>query len=384
MHKSYMSKLFSAAALTIFFIAQHANSAVLTTSAKQVLLFNPDTGVVLFEKNADQLMPPSSMTKIMTSYILFEHLKSGDITLKDQFPVSKRAWRKGGSKMFVELGSNVSVDDLLRGIIVQSGNDACIVVAEALAGNEAVFAVEMTRKAREMGATNTTFKNSNGWPDPLHLTTARDLGIMAERLIRDYPDMYKKYFGLKEFTFNNIRQFNRNPLLYKNMGIDGMKTGSTDEGGYGLIASGVQDGQRLIMVINGTRNKGHRSSESERIMRWGFRNFVTPHFFKAGQEIAQTDVWLGNKPKVAVVVDKDLFITFKRSELKDMKIEAIYDSPIDVHRVGGIIGKAVVTLSDRQVEVPLRAVGDVSKAGFFDRIGAAFHYLIWGYNEPAE
>ena len=352
------------------------------TAAKQAILFNPQTGTVLFEKNADELMAPSSMSKIMTVYLVFDRLKSGDLKLEDEFPVSTLAWRMGGSRMFVNVDSRVKVDDLLNGIVVQSGNDACIVIAEGLAGNEGVFAVEMTRKAKELGATNTTFKNSTGWPDPLHLSTARDLGLIAQRIIEHFPDYYKTYFPKTEFTYNKIRQPNRNPLLYKNLGADGLKTGATDAGGHGLVASAVQDGQRLILVINGLKTNAQRAREAEALMLWGFRNYSTPKIFAAGEEVAQAHVWLGNKPTVALVADKDIYITMKRSELKDLKVEATYKEPIPVSKIGEIVGKVVVALPDRDpIEVPLRAQGNVKKAGFFKRIKAAIYYLIWGYND---
>lgn len=379
MRKLPVNNFFLALTLMTGLLSSQAQS--METNAKQAFMYCPQTGTVLLEHNADQLMPPSSMTKIMTAYLLFEKLVSGEVSLDDEFPVSKLAWRKGGSKMFVEVGTNVRVEDLIRGIVVQSGNDACIVVAEALAGNEGVFAAEMTNKARELGATNTTFKNSTGWPDPLHLTTARDLAIIAEKLMTNFPDLYH-YFSEPEFTYYNIRQENRNPLLKKNMGIDGLKTGSTDAGGYGVVASGVQNGQRITLVINGLKTAAERAEEAEKLMNWGFRNFATPTLFKKGEEVVKTNVWLGDHPQVGLTVDKDVFVTLSRADMKQMKVEAIYDEPIDVSRIGQIVGKIIITIPERQpIEVPLRAVGDVKSAGFFDRLHAAFYYLFWGHNE---
>lgn len=379
MHKLSVNKILFCITLVLGLVGTSANA--LETKAKQVYLYCPQTGTVLFELNADQLMPPSSMTKIMTAYLLFDRIVNGEISLDDEFPVSKLAWRKGGSKMFVEVGSNVRVEDLIRGIIVDSGNDACIVVAEGLSGNESVFAADMTRKARELGATNTTFKNSTGWPDPLHLSTARDLSIIAEKLMEKFPDFYH-YFSETDFTYYGIRQENRNPLLKKMSGIDGLKTGSTDAGGYGVVLSGVQNGQRLILVVNGLKTAGERASEAEMLMTWGFRNFATPCLFKKGQEVARTNVWLGNQPQVGLTVDHDLMVTIPRNLIKDMKVEAVYEEPIDVSRVGQVVGKVIVTLPDRQpIEAPLRAVGDVKSAGFFSRIRAALYYLFWGHNE---
>jgi serine-type D-Ala-D-Ala carboxypeptidase (penicillin-binding protein 5/6) len=379
MHKSLANKLYLWLVLVLITCT---GAQALETKAKQAYLYCSQTGTILFEFNADELMPPSSMTKIMTAYLVFEKLVNGEISLDDEFPVSKLAWRKGGSKMFVEVGSHVRVEDLLRGIIVQSGNDACIVVAEALSGNEGVFAAEMTRKAKELGATNTTFKNSTGWPDPLHLTTAKDLAIIAQRLMDKFPDLYKNYFSDPEFKYNNILQKNRNPLLGKFPGADGLKTGSTDAGGHGMVASAVQNGQRLTLVINGLKSAADRAFEAEMILNWGFRNFITPTLFKKGEEVVKANVWLGNKPQVGLVVDKDLMVTMPRSALKHMKVEAIFDEPIDVSRIGQIVGKIVVNIPDRQpMEVPLRAMGDVQSANFFSRLKAAVYYLAWGHNE---
>lgn len=355
--------------------------AAIETKAKQAYMFCPQTGTVLLDHNGDEMSPPSSMTKIMTAYMVFERLKSGELNLDDEFPVSKLAWRKGGSKMFVEVGSHVSIDDLLRGIIVHSGNDACIVVAEGLAGNEGVFAADMTQKAKELGATNTTFKNSTGWPDPMHMSTVKDLAIISQRLMDEFPDLYKTYFSLPEFTYNGIRQENRNPLLRRNMGVDGLKTGSTDAGGYGIVVSGVQNGQRLILVVNGLKTASERAVEAEQLLTWGFRNYVTPCFFKKGEEVVKTNVWIGNKPQVSLVADRDVYVTMNRNEAKDMVVQAIYDEPIDVSRIGQIVGKIVIQLPNRDpIEVPLRAEGDVQSAGFFTRIKSALYYLAWGHN----
>ncbi len=353
------------------------------TTAKQAILIDAQTGKVLFEKNADQLMYPSSMTKIMTVYMLFEQLKMGRVSLDDMFPVSKAAWRKKGSRMFVEVDSLVRVEDLLRGIIVQSGNDASIVVAEGLTGSEAVFATEMSRRAHELGATKTTFKNATGWPDPLHVTTARDLALISDKLIRNFPDLYNTYFGQTEFTFNNIRQINRNPLLYRNIGADGIKTGQTDKGGFGIVASAVQNGRRLILVVNGLKTKGERARQSEALMRWGVRNFLTPKIFKGQEEVVKANVWLGAKPSVSLVLDQDLYVTVPRYKAKDMKVQVTYQEPIAAPvRAGQEVGRVTVHCPDEEpFDVPLRVSHDVGKAGFFERIRAACYYLFWGHNE---
>ena len=225
-------------------------AATMETQAEEAFLVDFQTGAVLLDKNADVRMPPSSMSKMMTAYMVFERLKDGRLSLDDELPVSEKAWRKGGSKMFVEVGDQVRVEDLLRGVIVQSGNDACIVLAEGLAGSEEAFAEQMTAKGREIGLTGSNFTNATGWPDENHYVTARDLATLAERIIVDHPEYYH-YYSEKEFTWNDIRQGNRNPLLYRNVGADGLKTGHTEAAGYGLTASAMQNGRRLLLVVNG-------------------------------------------------------------------------------------------------------------------------------------
>ena len=263
------------------------------TSAKQAILIDNATGAVLFEKDADMLMEPSSMSKIMTIYMIFERLADGSLKLDDTLPVSEKAWRKGGSKMFVKVGDRVSVEDLLRGIIIQSGNDATIVIAEGLAGDEKSFAAEMTDRARELGLESSMFTNASGWPDEDHRVTARDMALLAKLTIENFPQYYGYYAEL-EFIYNGIRQGNRNPLLYKNMGADGLKTGHTVNAGYGLTASAIRDGRRLILVINGLGSASGRSREAERLIEFGFREFSNYALFEAGEAIGEADVWLGD------------------------------------------------------------------------------------------
>ena len=276
------------------------------TPAKAAIIIDLRTGSVLFEKNADERMPPSSMSKIMTAYVVFQALKKGDLRLDDQLVVSERAWRIQGSKMFVPLGERVKVEDLLRGMIIQSGNDACIVLAEGLAGSEEAFAERMNVVARDLGLTGSNFRNASGWPDPQHYTTARDLMTLARRLILDYPELYK-FYAEKDFTYGKdekgvpIKQGNRNPLLYKNTGADGIKTGHTEEAGYGLTASAVREGRRVITVMNGWASMRIRAEESERLMDWAFREFGTYTVFKAGQPVDKAEVWLGQQQTVPLV-----------------------------------------------------------------------------------
>lgn len=359
---------------------QPASSAKIETLAKQALLVDFKTGVILLEKNADELMHPSSMTKVMTAYLVFEKLKQGHIQMTTTFPVSEKAWRMGGSKMFVPLNSMISVEDLLKGIIIQSGNDACIVIAEGVAGSENVFAEEMTQKAREMGAHQTTFLNASGWPDPNHLTTARDLAIIAHRTISDYPEFYSM-FGVKEYIFNNIRQWNRNPLLYKNIGCDGIKTGYTDSGGYGIIASVVKGDRRLLLVANGLSTEQVRANEVMKLMSWGIDTFDNYSLFKPGDVIDMVPVWLGEENAVQATVSEEVIMTLPRLSRKGLKVDIQYDTPIAAPvKKDTPLGKVIITLPSQElpIEFPLVAATSVGKAGFFKRIKDSFSYLIWG------
>ena len=256
----------------LLFIIKTSLVQAIETPAKQGILYDYETKSVLFEKNSDELMSPSSMSKIMTIYYLFKKIKDGEISIDDEFEVSKKAWKKGGSKMFVNLKSMVRVEDLIRGIIVQSGNDACIVVAEGISGSEDIFADELNELANEIGLESSNFTNSTGWPDKKHLMTVNDLLKLTVRTIEDFPDLYR-YYSEKEFTYNNIKQLNRNPLLFRPIGSDGLKTGHTSLGGYGLVATVKNKDRRLILVLNGLKSSAQRSKESERLMKIGFNQF---------------------------------------------------------------------------------------------------------------
>ncbi|MBY0502208.1 MAG: D-alanyl-D-alanine carboxypeptidase [Alphaproteobacteria bacterium] len=348
--------------------------------APQAYMIDFNTGVVLLEKNADQKMAPSSMSKIMTAHLVFERLKSGDVKLEDMLHVSKEAWQMGGSKMFVQVNSQVSVGDLLQGAIVQSGNDACIVLAEGLGGTEAAFAEEMTRKANEMGAKNTTFVNTTGWPDEGHVSTARDLALMAERTIRDFPQEYEKYYALKEFTYNNIKQGNRNTLLYKNMGVDGMKTGHTESGGYGIVATAKQGDRRIILVINGLPTSKARDQEATALLNWGFSYFKNYKIFAKGDVVETADVWGGEEKSVDLVSSQDIVFTLPRSQRKDLQVKVRYDSPLAAPlKAGDQVGTLEITIPEKSVQtIPLLAAKDLEKASFFQRINNSIHYLLWG------
>ena len=365
--------------------ANTATAMAPDVQARQGIVMDFKSGEVLFEKNADERMTPSSMSKIMTAYLTFKALKEGRIQLDSKFPVSQRAWRIQGSKMFVMVGTQVSVEDLLRGMIVQSGNDACVVLAEGLAGSEEAFADLANKEAQRMGLTGSHFDNASGWPDPQHYMTARDLAILSRHLIMDFPEDYK-YFSEIDFTYGTnekgvpIKQGNRNPLLYKNLNVDGIKTGHTEDAGYGVTISAVRNGQRIIMVLNGMASMKARSEESERLLEWAFREWGTYALFKAGDVVDKADVWLGTKPTVQLVTPKDIDITIPRRLRPQMKVAAVYDAPIAAPVAKGQeIGNLVITLPGRDpLQVPLVADASADKLGFSGRMAAAFNYLVWG------
>ena len=365
------------AALFLYLVA--APAAALETIAKQAILMDAQTGTVLFEKNADDTMPPSSMSKLMTVYMVFERLKSGSLTLDDKLPVSKKAWRKGGSKMYVLVGKSVRVEDLLRGIIVQSGNDATIVVAEGLSGTEEAFATEMTKRGQKIGLKNSVFRNASGWPEEGHYMTARDIAILSKRTIDDFPDYYH-YYAETSFTFSGIRQGNRNPLIYRNMGADGLKTGHTEAGGFGLAGSVIRDGRRLILVVNGIESAQSRANESQRLIEWGFREFANFALFRAGETVDEANVWLGTEAKVPLVLAEDLVLTLPRRARRTAKVKVVYTAPIPAPITDGAeIAKLVITapgLDD--LVVPLKAGAEVRRLGFLGRISASVQYLLWG------
>lgn len=362
------------------------NAAIkMDTTAAQAIVIDHHTGRVILEKNADDLVYPSSMTKIMTAYMIFERLKNGSILLETPLMISQKAWKMGGSKMFVNVNSMVSVKNLLHGVIIQSGNDACVALAEGVSGSEEMFAAEMTQRARELGATKTTFKNASGWPDPEHLTTVRDLSLIARHVINDYPQYYA-LFGEKEFTYGNITQPNRNPLLYTNIGCDGLKTGFTDIGQYSLVASAKEveaDGteKRFNIVINGLPSMRARAEEATKLMTWAMKNFASVCAVKAGQVVETAPVWLGAEDSVPLTVAKDCRITIPQLALKDIQVQAVYDRPLNAPLAAGqAVGKVIVTAPtlEAPVEVPLITAVEVKKAGFFKRITASISYLIWG------
>ena len=301
--------------------------------APNAILTEASSGSVLFEKNADELRAPSSMMKLMTAEVVFNAVQKGNIKLTDEFRISENAWRKGGapsggSSMFAAINSKVSVDDLLHGAIIQSGNDACIALAEGIAGNERVFASDfLTKRARELGLTKSTFANSNGLPDPGNKMTARELAILARHVILDFPEFYK-LFGEKEFTWNKIRQQNRNQLLNAMEGADGLKTGYTKEGGYGMVGSAVQNGTRLIVVVNGLEDPEDRASEAKKMLEWGFRNFETRTLIAADQPVGYAKVFGGESRSVKLVSHAPVKVMVHKSGGDKLIARIVYSGPV--------------------------------------------------------
>ena len=368
-------------------MAWHATAAEILTPAKQAYITDFESGKVLFAKDAEVPMKPASMAKIMTVFIVFQRVADGSLRLDDKFLVSEKAWRKGGSRSFVEVGSRVSVSDLLHGVIVQSGNDAAIVLAEGIAGTEQAFAEEMNFWAEKLGMTQTNFRNATGWPDPDLQTSAKDLNILTTELIKrfpvdSYPDLYP-IFAKREFTYNKISQPNRNPLVYGTKGADGLKTGHTEESGYGLVGSAVRDGQRVVMVLNGMDSMKQRSTESRRLIDLIFREYKSYEFFKQRQPVDQANVWLGTAPQVDLVLDAPLKMVLSRKDRQAMEISLQWLDPVPAPiRAGDQIGTLVVTLPDEVTKMPLRAAQNVDTLGLFNRIGAAVKYLIFGASMP--
>ncbi|MGE0222713.1 MAG: D-alanyl-D-alanine carboxypeptidase family protein [Acetobacteraceae bacterium] len=348
------------------------------TAAKWAYIVDYTTGATLLEKNADDEMPPSSMTKLMTIYLVYERLKQGRLRLEDELPVTEKAWRMGGSKMFVQVGSTVKVEDLIRGVIVQSGNDACIVFAEAISGSEEQFAELMNAKAKELGLTRTNFRNSTGWPDPEQHMSARDIALLARHIIRDFPEYYH-YDSEKSFKYNGIEQGNRNPMVQKGT-ADGLKTGHTDAGGYGLVASSIRNGRRLILVLNGMSTMRERAEESERLMDWAFANFEDVTLFTAGDVIERVPVWLGTERSVPLVSGRDLVVTMPRNWRKNASVKLSYDTPIRAPVAkGDTLGKLVMTGQGvPAMEVPLLAGADVPKLGLPGRAMAVLSHYVTG------
>ncbi|MFM9862648.1 MAG: D-alanyl-D-alanine carboxypeptidase family protein [Micropepsaceae bacterium] len=369
--------------------AELFDPAALQTSAQFALMMDHETGSILFSKDGDRPMAPASMAKLMTVAILFEKLKHGELRLEDTFTVSERAWRLSvagkneSSKMFVSIGSQIKVEDLLRGIIIQSGNDACTVVAEHFSGSEEAFSELMNAEAKKIGLTGSVFKNASGLPHPEMRVTAHDLARLASYIIREFPQYYT-YFSEREFTWNGIKQANRNLLLGTYPGADGLKTGHTADSGYGLVSSAVQDGRRLILVVNGLGGENERAAESKRLLDLGFREFRTYALLKAGDVVGEADVWAGEVRTVPLAVRQPVKILMRRASREGLKVALTYNEPVmsPVQR-GQELGKLTISAPGiPDTFVPVYAGAAVDSGGLFTQIRVGVKELLSSAPEP--
>ena len=382
-----MKKIFKFIFIFVILFFQKSYSVEFDVKAKTAILQDYLSGEILYEKDADLSIYPASMTKIMTSIIAFEQIKNGDLSLTDEFIISENAWRlsqSGYSSMFIMVGDSVSVEDLLRGIIVASGNDACVALAEGIAGTESEFAILMTAKAKELGMYNTNFTNSSGLNDPDNYSTARDILIMSNYLIKNYPEKYK-YFKEKEFTWNRtggdpIKQGNRNPLLYKNVGVDGIKTGYLAYEKYSLASSLYRNGRRLIAVGSGFNSKKSRSKQSLKLLTWGLTKFDTIKISEKDETFSELDVWQGKKNKVKVHTKEDIYKTIKKAQKKYLKVAIKHDGPIKAPiNKNDIVGKIVISFKDDLLgEHDLYSSEKINRQNIFSRILSSINFLIWG------
>ena len=381
-----MFKNFLITILITFFISNSAHSNI-EIKARTAILQDFLSGEILYEKEPDRSIYPASMTKIMTSIIAFDLIKSGDLTLDEKFIISEKAWRlstSGYSSMFVMVNDEVSVENLLRGIIVASGNDACVALAEGIAGTEEEFAIMMTSKAQEIGMSNTNFANSSGINDPDNYSTVKDIMIMSHYLIKNYPEYYE-WFSEKEFTWDRtggdpITQGNRNPLLYKNMGADGIKTGYLAVEKYSLASSLERKGRRLIAVASGFETKNSRSRESSKLLTYGLTNFDLVEINKSGEEFESVDVWLGKKDSVKVYTKEDIYKIIKKGKKKLLKVKMLYEGPVEAPiSKDQVLAKLRIIYDDELIdEYDLLAKEQVNKVNIFSRLMKSLNYLIWG------
>lgn len=370
------------ALLLLALVAAHPALAQTDTLAKQAIIVDTNTGTVLLDKGAEERMPTSSMSKLMTIYLVFEALKQGNLHLNDELLVSERAWKNSmdeGSRMFIQVGTKVKVEDLIRGVIVQSGNDASVALAEGVAGTEEAFVDAMNVRAKEIGLKDSHFMNATGLPDPDHYSTPRDLAVLAYRIITDFPDYYK-YFSEKEFTYNKIKQQNRDPLIGRVAGADGLKTGHTEIAGYGLVGSAKRDGRRIILVMNGLASSKDRQEEGVKLMEWAFRTFESRKIIDKGETIDEAKVWLGESDTVPLVAAQDVTVVMPRAKRNELNLKVLYNAPLKAPvQKGDEVGKLRIEVpGQRPVEVPLVAGADDPRKGLFGRVGDRFNYLVTG------
>ena len=337
-------------------------------AAKSFLLVDFNSGIILAEKNIDKKIEPASITKMMTAYVVYKEIESGRLSLDEEVTVSKKAWQKGGSKMFIEVGKKISVKTLLKGVIIQSGNDATIALAEHIAGSESTFADYMNQYAQGLGMTNTNFVNATGWPNKKHVTTARDLATLAAAMIREFPERYK-WYKEKEFTYNGIRQYNRNKLLWRDKSVDGIKTGHTESAGYCLVSSAQREDMRLISVVLGTKSEKSRSDVSQSLLSYGFRFYESSKLYSAGKSLNTARVWQGAAESLNLGLNEDLFITIPRGQYK--YLDAVMDVNTDIEapiKKGQQLGLVTVKLDGKVLSTqPLVALHAVEKGSFIQR-----------------
>ncbi len=360
--------------LSVFINTANAANRILipaspSVAAKSFILLDFNSGKVLAEKNADIKLAPASLTKIMTVYVIFRELKSGHLTLDEKVTISKKAWQTPGSRMFVEVNKKVAVEDLLQGVIIQSGNDASVALAEHVAGDEVTFAALMNQHAERLGMLDTSFQNSMGLPSKSHFTTARDLSKLTRAVIKEFPEYYK-WDSQKEFTFNKITQPNRNKLLWRDKSVDGVKTGYTEEAGYCMVASAKREEMRLISVVMGTSSANARANESQTLLNYGFRFFQTHKLYKGNEAVSEVKVWKGDGKKLPVGLTDDLYVTIPRKHYDDLKAELNIDKKIVAPvKKGDSLGIVNVSLAgDVIANRPLVALDNVEKGGLLDRL----------------
>ncbi len=375
----YLIFLFVLTSNLIFVKNSFSQILDITTPAKQVMIYDHEADEVLFEKNADEIMKPASMAKVMTAYIVFDKLKDKSLQMSDTFLVSNKAWRMGGSRSFLELNSDVSIKDLLLGLIVQSGNDAAVVLAEGISGDEEAFAREMNRYAKILGMKNSYFTNSTGWPHPELETTSRDLIILTRNIINNFPKLYM-LFNEKVFTYNNIKQSNRNPLLYSMNGADGLKTGHTNESGYGLIGSINKNNRRVSIIINGLNSKKKRTFESKRLFNIVFRETALLSLFNNQKSLAKANVWLGKEAQIDLVAQQPFKKIISPVEFNKTKIKLKWMDPIAAPiSKGDIIGEIFITIPGKKlIQEKLISAQNVEIMSSFMRVKSMLKFLLYG------
>lgn len=353
------------------------NVAGVSTIAKQAIVVEAQTAEVLYAKEADKVMPTSSMSKVMTMFVVFDAIKNGKLKLDDKIKVSRKAWKQKGSRMFIRDTERVTVEQLIRGVIVQSGNDAAVALAEAVSGTEEAFAVALNEKAKELGMSRSHFTNATGLPDANHYSTAQDLAKMSIALMQHHPEYYH-YYSEKNFTHNKIKQGNRNPLLYRNIGVDGIKTGHTDAAGYGLIASALRDGRRIITIVNGLKSKQERADEPAKLIEWSYREYGLYRLLKSTDKVGTAKIWLGTAPIVDVASAQDLVKSLPRSIVDKAEISLQIDDETEAPiQKGQQLGKVVIEIPGlKPTEIPLVAMQEVKRVGFIRSLWEKFKRLI--------